>query len=346
MFKISKEIRGKNISYRPELDGIRALAIVVVLLHHLGYLGGRGFLGVDIFFTLSGYLITQVLLATVAKGKPLLSFYRRRIARLYPIMVISVFVATAVIGYQASRDNEPILASLFYYKNFLHWGDLFGPFWSLSAEEQFYLLFPITLILFYKFANRKVFTTFLIVVIAAVWSYVLWHNYPDYSWNQDGVFNLAVFRPTMILVGCVLSLNYEWVRNLVKKTRILVAALFIVLVVLCIHMQFPGLASLSTTLLIVLLDREVAEHSLVSRWVRALLSFAPIRTLGILSYSIYIWHMPVIFYFYNHNHDPRHLVPLVFAIVLAIALVSFYLVEVPLQAFLKGSRKVVPLGEA
>jgi peptidoglycan/LPS O-acetylase OafA/YrhL len=56
--------------------------------------------------------------------------------------------------------------------------------------------------------------------------------------------------------------------------------------------------------------------------------------------------MPVIFYFYNHNHDPRHLVPLVFAIVLAIALVSFYLVEVPLQAFLKGSRKVVPLGEA
>ena len=189
MFGLSKEIRGKNITYRPELDGVRALAIVVVLLHHLGYLGGRGFLGVDIFFTLSGYLITQVLLATVARGKPLPTFYRRRVARLYPIMALSVLIATLVIGYDSARDTKPILASLFYYKNFLHWGDLFGPFWSLSAEEQFYLLFPITLLLFLKFLNKKALTAFLILVTAAVWSYVLWSNYPNYSWNKDGVFN-------------------------------------------------------------------------------------------------------------------------------------------------------------
>jgi len=86
-----------------------------VLLHHVGYLHGRGFLGVDIFFTLSGYLITQVLLATVAKGGSLLGFYRRRIARLYPIMAISVLVATLVIGFNSARDIKPIVASLFYY---------------------------------------------------------------------------------------------------------------------------------------------------------------------------------------------------------------------------------------
>ncbi len=207
MFGISREIRGKNIIYRPELDGIRALSIVVVLLHHLGYLSGRGFLGVDIFFTLSGYLITQVLLATVVQGHPLTSFYRRRVARLYPIMAISVLVASIVVGFNSSQDTKPVLASLFYVKNFLHWGDLFGPFWSLSAEEQFYLLFPIALLLFLRFFNRKIFTGFLLLVIAVIWIHVLWINYPAYSWNQDGIFNLVVFRPTMILVGCLISLN-------------------------------------------------------------------------------------------------------------------------------------------
>ena len=273
----------------------------MVLLHHVGYLHGRGFLGVDIFFTLSGYLITQVLLATVAKGGSLLGFYRRRIARLYPIMAISVLVATLVIGFNSARDTRPIFASLFYYKNFLHWGDLFGPFWSLSAEEQFYLIFPITLLLFYKFFNKKVFTVFLLLVIAGVWSYVLWKNYPDYSWNQDGVLNLTLFRPTMILVGCVVSLNYKSARDFVKRFRALFLLVFIGLVAACIGYQFPGLAALSTVLLILLLDSELSAISLLSRSVRGFLSMRPLRTLGVLSYSIYIWHMPVIFLYYKKN---------------------------------------------
>ena len=345
MFGISKEIRGKNISYRPELDGIRALSIIVVLLHHLGYLHGRGFLGVDIFFTLSGYLITQVLLATVARGGSLLGFYRRRVARLYPIMAISVLIATLVIGYDSTKDTKPILASLFYYKNFLHWGDLFGPFWSLSAEEQFYLVFPITLILFFKFFNKKILTVFLLLVIAGVWSYVLWLNYPDYSWNQDGVLNLTLFRPTMILVGCVVSLNYAWAREIAKRFRFVVLLAFIGLVTACIGYQFPGLAALSTVLLILLLDSEVASISTLSRTVRSFLSFKPVRTLGVLSYSIYIWHMPVIFLYYKKGVNPHDHVAEIFGIVLALALISFYLIEVPLQGFLSGSRKSASLRE-
>ena len=339
MFGISKEIRGKNIAYRPELDGIRALAIFVVLLHHLGYLNGRGFLGVDIFFTLSGYLITQLLLATFTKGKSIFTFYRRRISRLYPIMAISIIVATLVIGYQSSRDNKAIFASIFYYKNFLHWGDLFGPFWSLSAEEQFYLVFPITLILFLKFFNKKIFLLFLISVISAVWGYTLWVNYPDYSWNQDGVFNLAVFRPSMILVGCVISLDYNLICYFVGKIRILATFIFSALVVLSIHLQFPGLAALATAILIVLLDRRVARRSRLSRFARSILSFSPVKVLGVLSYSIYIWHMPVIFYYYGHGHNPHLHVAQVLAIVLSIAIISFYLVEVPLQSLLSRNRK-------
>ncbi len=341
MFGLSKEIRGKHITYRPELDGIRALAIIVVLLHHLGYLGGRGFLGVDIFFTLSGYLITQVLLVTVAKGKPLLGFYRRRLARLYPIMAVSIPIALWLNGFRSDRDTKPALASLFYVKNFLHWGDLFGPFWSLSAEEQFYLLFPITLILFLKFTNRRILTVFLLTLTALAWGHVLWVNYPNYSWNQDGVFNLVLFRPTMILVGCIISLNYLWCLAMVKRFVAVFWALFVLIFALCLHMQFPGLAAIDTAILILLLDKKVSSTFSIFGGLRLLLSLPPVRTLGLLSYSIYIWHMPIIFLYYKKSLNPHEHIWMIFGIVLAFAIVSFYLIEVPLQRLLSGSKKAI-----
>ena len=335
-------IRGKNISYRPELDGIRALSIVVVLLHHLGYLNSRGFLGVDIFFTLSGYLITQVLLATVAKGKPLRTFYRRRLARLYPIMAMSVIIASLVIGYESPRDNQAILASLFYYKNFLHWGDLFGPFWSLSAEEQFYLIFPIALIAFLRFTNKRIFSIFLLTLIAITWGYVLKHNYPHYSWNQDGVFNLVIFRPTMILVGCLISLNYQFCRDVILKFNWIAVATLIALIYCCITMQFPGFAALATGLFILLLDQKVTDQTKALRYIKKVLQSKPLQTVGVLSYSIYIWHMPVIFYFFWHGQNPHDHLVSIFLIVLTIAVISFYLVEVPLQRLLSGVKRIKP----
>ena len=97
------EVRGRNIAYRPELDGIRGVAILLIVFHHMGYLGknylgGRGFLAVDIFFALSGYLITQILITYKSQGIRLSQFYRRRVARLYPILLFSVIAISALFS--------------------------------------------------------------------------------------------------------------------------------------------------------------------------------------------------------------------------------------------------------
>ena len=326
------EVRGRNIAYRPELDGIRAISIVIVILHHIGYLHNRGFLGVDVFFTLSGFLITQILIGYADKGIKLRKFYRRRLARLYPIMLVSIVGSIWLFNHKGMmQDVKPAIASALYVKNFYHWGDLTGPFWSLSAEEQFYLIFPVLFLLFNKYLSRKVFSLFLMVFIGAVWSYVLYTNYPNYEWNKDGVFNLVVFRPTMILLGCVVALNKDVLIRLVSRTRFIFMGLFFLCLYFCITLQFPGFAAIGTASAILLLSGDVAEKSVAMRGIRAVLGFGPLAWIGMLSYSIYIWHMPIILYLTsNWSHGlPSHLI---FAgWVLGAAIVSFYVIEAPLQ---------------
>lgn len=336
---IPREVRGRNISYRPELDGIRAISIVIVILHHIGYLHGRGFLGVDVFFTLSGFLITQILMKYAHQEIKIRHFYRRRLARLYPILLIGVFSSIWFFDHKGlSQDLKPAIASVLYVKNFYHWGDLTGPFWSLSAEEQFYLFFPILLILFFKYLSPRIFSGFLIVSIAAIWSGVLYINYPFYSWNKDGIYNLVVFRPSMILLGCLIALNKEFCIRVAVKARWVFMALFLLSLYLCIKIQFPGFAAIGTGVAILLLSEEVVSKSIVMRGFRMILSFKPLAWIGILSYSIYIWHMPIILFLTSNWSHRLPSLWLFAAWVLGAAVASFYLIEAPLQRLLSGSK--------
>ena len=330
------EIRGKSISYRPELDGIRGLAIIIIVFHHFDYVGlkyfnGRGFLAVDIFFALSGFLITQILLSYRAKGIKLHTFYLRRVARLYPILLASTLGLSYYLrnDYQF-LDRAPAIRSILYIKNFWPWGGVFGPMWSLSAEEQFYLIFPIILIAGVKFLKKRAFTVLLLMWIAAMWSIGFIASGTPHNFNADGVFNLVVFRPSIILVGSLIAMHKDWLEEKVAKFYYLTFALFIALAYLSYTSEFPPLAGISTGILILLLSDKATSRLNLAKYLKAALAFKPLAWLGLLSYSIYIWHLPMIFFSTQHFmiHAISPLWPFLVKL-LAVSAVSFYLFERP-----------------
>ena len=329
-------VRGRHITYRPELDGIRGLAIIMIVFHHFDYVGynyfgGRGFLGVDIFFALSGYLITQILIASRKKKENIGFFYLRRVARLYPILVISVVGISIYYrnNYQF-LDRSPAINSILYIKNFKPWGGVFGPLWSLAAEEQFYLIFPAILFFGLKFLRKRGLSALLILYVAAIWTHALIINSPQFNFNQDGVFNLVIFRPSILLVGCLIAIHKDWLEKLVSRRVYLTLALFVICVWGTIRFQFPPLAGIATGLLILLISETVVRKSLITRLMRALIGARPIAWIGLLSYSIYFWHLPLIFI--NTHHFMIKAItnmPLFFLQLLIIAGISFYLIERP-----------------
>ncbi|MBN9261958.1 MAG: acyltransferase, partial [Hyphomicrobium sp.] len=163
-----------GLDYRPELDGLRAVAVVSVILFHLGlpYTPG-GFVGVDVFFVLSGYLITRQIAWELREGRfSLLDFYDRRIRRLFPALFVMLFVSTIIALFVLlPRDldgfGESLVAAATSISNFYFWSEsgYFAPAaetipllhtWSLAVEEQFYLLFPLMLMLVWRWRQAYV----------------------------------------------------------------------------------------------------------------------------------------------------------------------------------------------
>ncbi len=337
LFKVPTVVRGASISYRPELDGIRGLAIIIIVFHHFDYVGmhyfgGRGFLGVDIFFVLSGFLITQILLNYRTQGKKLRSFYLRRVARLYPILLLSTLGLSYYLrnDYQF-LDRAPAIRSILYIKNFWPWGGVFGPMWSLSAEEQFYLIFPVVLLVGLKLLKAKKLSIVLSLWLAAIWGVALINSAPDFNFNSDGIFNLVVFRPSIILVGSLIALNREKLEELVQRFSYPTLVLFISLTYFAFTTQFPPLAGIATGLLILLLSEALGEKFLPSKILRRILGFKLLAWVGLLSYSIYIWHLPMIFFATDHfTIQAITNIPLFLLKLLAVAILSFYLIERPI----------------
>lgn len=293
--------------YRPDIDGLRALAVVPVLLYHVGFpVVTGGFIGVDIFFVISGYLITSIIFKEIRFGKfSFLSFYDRRFRRILPAL-FSVIIFVVVSGYGILLPSE-------YYKvgqselfasisaaNFLFFSSInyfegeTNPLlhlWSLAVEEQFYLIFPVVLVLGFKYLGDRVqYLVILICIISFIMAAVTVYG------DSQAAFYLPQFRFWELLIGSVLATSGVLPPS-GRLTRNLVALSGLLLVIGSILMidrttPFPGLSALPACAGTAMLIMSASEKS--GTIVSAMLAFAPFRFVGLISYSLYLWHWPII----------------------------------------------------
>ncbi len=308
--------RHRTMPYVPALDGLRAVAVVGVLLYHGGvsWLPG-GFLGVDVFLVLSGYLITTLLLRerVAAGGVDLVAFWARRLRRLLPALLVLL----AVVGMATPFLVEPAqrasvrgdgLAALAYVAN---WRFIFSEqsyfagvpsplrhLWSLSVEEQWYVVFPVVAALVLRRTRRiKVFTAGLAVAtVASVgWMAVLAAGQADPSRAYYGTDTRAHTLLVGALLACVAS---QWPLHRARRTlaawgavgAVAVAASYVLVSEADLWMYQGGFLGLAVATAGVVAVIAVARPA--PRLVRAL-EVAPLVAIGRVSYGLYLWHWPV-----------------------------------------------------
>lgn len=284
----------KKGQHQPGLDGVRGIAIGLVLASHFvtGW-AGAGWIGVTVFFTLSGFLITRLLLAEIdERGTVSLpAFYIRRGGRLIPELVAVVAVVTVVAAWTGEqRAAFNAVGALTYTTDFIvASGDLLGPLshtWSLSVEEQFYLLWPVTVMLLVAHLSRPLIPVVIVAVVAMLWRDVMVaiDVAPGRFFGPDGQLDA-------LMAGCALAL----LGRKVAPSRALILVGVGVIAVAVTFQAVGGMAlqaSVGLPLTIVgTLVLIAAVDSGRGRW----LAVRPLAWLGVISYSLYLWHVPVLY---------------------------------------------------
>jgi peptidoglycan/LPS O-acetylase OafA/YrhL len=303
-------------AYRPDIDGLRAVAVLGVIFFHAGFPWVRGgYVGVDVFFVISGFLITGILLRELRQERlSLARFYERRARRILPALFVVLGVTLAACRLimlpedqrTAARSAVGVVA---FAANFLFWRGVdfvdltlinyFGQrlheqplihTWSLGVEEQFYLLFPLTVLIAWRVGQRWVLPVLVSMTVASLAaSAVLTPRSPGVA------FYLLPARIWELLAGGLLAWRaldsrFGPPRRLVRETG---AAIGLALIVIAMAIYdsttpFPGLYALAPVVGAVLLI-QFAPGSTIGR----LLSWRPIVFIGLISYSAYLWHQPL-----------------------------------------------------
>jgi peptidoglycan/LPS O-acetylase OafA/YrhL len=294
-----------SLRYRPDIDGMRAVAVVLVLLFHFSLITEitAGFLGVDIFFVISGFLITAIVVGELDEGTfTLRDFYVSRIRRLAPSLFL-VLVMTMAAGAlwlfpsQLIELSRQVLASQFYFANIYYWQTI-GYFglnahtvfllhtWSLAVEEQFYLIYPACLMLLHRYLRRYL---LLAILLGLALSFFL--NVMLVSHKPEATFYLLPTRAWELLIGALLSVVAgKWAgKRLLNESFGVLGIVLVAVAVTCYrrNVHFPGyyalLPALGAGFLLL-----AGQNSIVSRG----LSSKPLVYVGKISYSLYLVHWP------------------------------------------------------
>jgi peptidoglycan/LPS O-acetylase OafA/YrhL len=300
--------RKHSLTYRPDVDGLRAVAVLLVVFYHLlTRFATGGYVGVDVFFVISGYLISSVILSEMAAGKfSVVNFYERRIRRIFPAL-FAMLLGSAALTYfyfvpsETEAFAKSLLAALFSVSNFLFWRQA-GYFdtpsalkpllhtWSLAVEEQFYIFFPLFLI-----AVRRWFPDRL---RAAIWSIaILTFALASITVPRDpaAAFYFAPLRAWELLIGTIVSQHYvPAIAGKMQRNAAAIGGLVLILAPAFLYTSktpFPGIAALPPCLGAALI---IAAGETGPSVVGRLLALRPVVFIGLISYSLYLWHWPIL----------------------------------------------------
>lgn len=340
------------MDYRREIDGLRALAVLPVILFHAGFEAfSGGFVGVDVFFVISGYLITTIILGELAQGEfSIAKFYERRARRILPALFFVILACLPVAWvmldpFEMKEFSQSIFATSLFSSNvyfFLKTGyfDISAELkpllhtWSLAVEEHYYILFPLALMPLWRHGRKLILPVFAAIFVASLlfaqWSV---HRHPSMA------FYLLPARAWEILLGtlCAILLSRkeqpmlmapQWLNQLGS----LIGLALIVVAIFAFDGKTlsPGPAMLVPTVgaaLIILFARPGTIANSV-------LGLPGVVLIGIVSYSAYLWHQPALAFFRLYFvEDPSHGVALaLIALVFALAWLTYRYVETPFRA--------------
>lgn len=318
--------------YNPALDGLRAVAILLVLACHTELMPG-GWIGVDVFFVLSGYLITSILLAELRQTGDisLANFYWRRCLRLMPALgVLVIFqLVRAMFNQNGAEIRDATLIGALYVEN---WNNVFhfGPFglmghtWSLATEEQFYILWPLLL----PFVFRRWPLAWLGAALVAM---MAGHTF----WRADSTAQYSLFiRPVGLVIGCALAfLPAGRLRMPAYVTQPLLLGGIVAVGAYAdrFYLLAPLATSLLTAGLIVRLQSPVAATA-------SFLSSEPIRYIGKISYGLYLYHWPIFMLGEKWKpHNSHHLYAAgLIVLIFVVASLSYEFVEKPFLRLKEG----------
>jgi peptidoglycan/LPS O-acetylase OafA/YrhL len=333
--------------YRADIDGLRAVAIVPVVLFHAGLPGfGGGFVGVDVFFVISGFLITQLLLHDLETGRfSIANFYERRIRRIFPALfvlmaVVTVLATWLLLPQDLAAYGRSVVATTLFFSNVEFWQHA-GYFaraaeetpllhtWSLAVEEQFYIFFPLFLWACYRGGRRRL-VAWTIVFALASFALSLWTVPRD----RDTAFYLAHTRAWELALGALLAMGVFAPAHS-TRVRHAVGIAGAGLIAIAIHgysatTPFPGAAALLPCVgTAAIIWAGSGGHNVVGD----LLARRPFVLIGLISYSLYLWHWPLLAFadYVSFGATPVWATALAVAVAVAAAILSWRFVERPFR---------------
>jgi peptidoglycan/LPS O-acetylase OafA/YrhL len=349
--------------YRREIDGLRAVAVIPVMLFHggFGFFSG-GFIGVDVFFVISGYLITTIIISEMEEGKfSLVGFYERRARRILPALLFVVLLTIPFAWSLMPPDElrkyfQSVSAVTVFSSNILFWVES-GYFdtaaelkpllhtWSLAVEEQYYLFFPLMVLLTWRYSKRYVLPFFVIVgvisLMLAQWGSI---NHPTAN------FFLLPTRFWELMIGSVTAFLLYYKDNLaisIFRSRSISQLLSLVgllligysIVTFTNRTPFPSLYTLAPTIGTALIILFAADKTIANSF----LSNRLFVGIGLISYSAYLWHQPVLaFGRMNHVNDSNVAgITLLLMLSLILAYFSWRFIEKPFRNKNKFTRKII-----